>query len=451
MQIGRNPRHPNVWHGRAESVGPRPLSIPKGPNIQVLGNRPGAVRPLPAMGYNPLHADRRSGRRRICMRTLPRILSISMIVTLCLGCASSDSDVRFFGDEPIWSNGSDPSGGDGIARLIDFDRDGDLDFATSLPDPRRWALYPNEDGVISTATIWESTETTDCDHLDVLDFNGDGWSDLTGTHESYCTLYFNKSGSFETGPDWETSLIANANQIDYGDFDQDGDLDMVMAAGEPINGVALFRNDTGTPAQQPTLKLGHEEYAETAIFADYDADGDLDITAGYRGGKIVVYQNVAGAFEEGAVILDDKRNPWTQRLYWRDLDGDRRAELYCAKGPWGDQLGQSVQLVQPEGRLGMEVGWKSPPDSAFHAFEFGDIDGDGDLDVVASDYAHGGRVMLYLNEGDRVADEPAWSVQTSGPAHEAVLGDIDGDGDLDLAVGCRDQAHIYENLSTNDP
>lgn len=384
------------------------------------------------------------------MRTLPRFLSISTIAALCLGCAASDSDVQFFGSEPIWSNGTEISGGDGIARLIDFDHDGDLDFATSLPDPRRWALYPNEDGVISSEPIWESQETTDCDHLDVLDFNDDGWSDLTGTHESYCTLYFNKSGTFETGPDWETGLIANANQIDYGDYDQDGDLDMVMAAGEPINGVALFRNDSGTPAREPTSKLGHEEYAETAIFADYDADGDLDITAGYRGGRIVIYRNVDGAFEEGAVVLDDERNPWTQRLYWRDLDGDRKAELYCAKGPWGNEIGQSVQLVQPEGRPGMEVGWKSPPDSAFHAFEFGDIDGDGDLDVVASDYAQGGRVLLYLNEGGKIAEAPAWTVQTSGPAHEAVLGDIDGDGDLDLAVGCRDQAHIYENLSKRE-
>lgn len=402
------------------------------------------------MGYNPVNVGRFCGWRRICMRTLPRFLLILIGVTAFLGCATNDSEVEFFATEPVWSNGSQTSGGDGIARLIDFDRDGDLDFATSLPNPRRWALYPNEDGVLSSEPIWESEETTDCDHLDVLDFDGDGWSDLTGTHESFCTLYFNKSGVFETGPDWETGLIANANQIDYGDYDQDGDLDMVMAAGEPINGVALFRNDNGTPAQEPTLKLGHEEYAETAIFADYDADGDLDITAGYRGGKTVVYRNVAGAFEDGAVVWDDEENPWTQRLYWRDLDGDRKAELYCAKGPWGDQVGQSVQLVQPEGRPGVEVGWKSPPDSAFHAFEFGDIDGDGDLDVVASDYAQGGRVLLYLNEDGRIAETPAWTVQTSGPAHEAVLGDIDGDGDLDLAVGCRDQSHIYENLSTDE-
>ena len=246
--------------------------------------------------------------------------------------------------------------GDGIARLIDFDRDGDLDFVTSAPDPRRWLLYANEGGVLAVEPVWESNETTDCDHVDVIDFDRDGWMDLAGTHESYCTLYFNLSGAFDREPDWETGLIANANQIDFGDFDQDGDLDMVMAAGEPVNGVALFVNGGRTPARQVSRKLGHEEYAESAIFADFDMDGDLDITAAYRGGKIVVFRNADGIFDTGSEVLQDERYPWTQRLYWKDLDEDGRPELYCAKGPWGDQVGQSVVLAQREGSDQLEEG-----------------------------------------------------------------------------------------------
>ena len=382
------------------------------------------------------------------MRRAAQLLLVAGTALLMLGCSSSETEPStesIFSDEPIWSSGTQTSGGDGIARLVDVDRDGDLDFVTSAPEPRRWVAYRNEAGTIAAEPFWQSLETTDCDHIDVLDFNQDGWMDLAGTHESYCSLYFNHSGEFNQAPDWETGLIANANQIDFGDFDQDGDLDMVMAAGEPIDGVALFVNEAGTPDQQVSQKLGHAEYSESAIFADYDGDGDLDITAAYRGGKIVLFQNSNGEFDGGTTIFEDLESPWTQRLYWRDLDADGAAELFCAKGPWGGELGTSAQLVLREGSATAEVRWQSSPDTAFHAFEFVDVDQDGDLDVIASDYADGGSVALYLNSAAGLASEPDWSVKTSGPAHEAVLGDIDQDGDLDLAVGCRDQAHIFEN------
>ena len=379
---------------------------------------------------------------------LPLTLLISLVG--CTRVVEPPESPTVFSDQPVWSSGTAVSGGDGIARFIDIDRDGDPDFVTSAPDPMRWVAYRNDGGTIAETPFWESDETTDCDHVDVLDFNGDGWMDLTGTHESYCTLYFNRSGQFEAAPDWETGLIANANQIDFGDYDNDGDLDMVMAAGEPVNGVALFDNESGTPSKQVSRKLGHEEYSEAAIFADFDGDADLDILAAYRGGTIVVFRNVDGEFGDPTTVLEDLESPWTQRLYWRDLDADGQPELFCAKGPWGGQVGTSLHLLAKDDGSEPQVLWRSAPDTAIHGFEFGDVDGDGDLDVIAADYADGGRVSLFLNEGGSLADEPSWSVSTSGPTHEAVLGDIDQDGDLDLAIGCRDQAHIFENLLSGD-
>jgi len=353
-----------------------------------------------------------------------------------------------FTEKPIWSSGTSRSGGDGIARFIDVDSDGDLDFVTCAPDPRRWVLYRNDAGKLASKPFWESAKTTDCDHIDVLDFNKDGIPDLAATHESHCTLYLNRSGKFNTRPDWETGITTDANQITFGDFDSDGDLDMLMASGKPVNGVALFENKNGTLSKTVSRKIGFNEYSETAIFGDFDGDGDLDIFASYgRSGKIVVYRNDKGVFDSGTVVYQDSKQPWTQRLYWKDLDGNGEPELFCAGGPWG-RPGASIQLAKQGTSMKMKVIWRSAGKTAFHGFDFGDVDLDGDLDLVAAEWGGGGLrgVSVYLMEKGRLSDTPAWSVKTSRPAHEVVLADIDSDGDLDLAVGCQDQALLFENV-----
>jgi hypothetical protein len=376
-----------------------------------------------------------------------RIAALAVSLAIVFSGAASAADT-IFSAKPIWSSGSRVSGGDGIARFIDVDGDGDLDFATCAPNPKRWVLYRNEGGQLASKPYWESAETTDCDHIDVLDFNKDGLPDLAATHESHCTLYFNGSGKFKTKPDWETGITTDANQIAFGDFDLDGDLDMLMASGNPVNGVALFENTKGRPSRTISRKIGPREYSETAIFGDFDKDGDLDIFASYgRSGKIVVYKNDKGKFGSGTLLYQDRKQPWTQRLYWRDLDGNGECELFSAGGPWG-RSGASLQLATKRNSTEMHVVWKSAPNTAFHGFDFGDVDLDGDLDMVAADWGVGGLrgVSVYLSDKGRLPDSPAWSKETSKPGHEVILGDIDGDGDLDLALGCQNQARLYENL-----
>ena len=69
------------------------------------------------------------------------------------------------------------------------------------------------------------------------------------------------------------------------------------------------------------------------------------------------------------------------------------------------------------------------------------------LDLVAADWGGGGKpgATVYLSEDGRLSDTPQWSAQTTRPAHEVILADLDADGDLDMALGCQDQAHVFEN------
>mgnify|MGYP005835274823 CR=1 FL=1 len=62
----------------------------------------------------------------------------------------------------------------------------------------------------------------------------------------------------------------------------------------------------------------------------------------------------------------------------------------------------------------------------------GDLDGDGDLDIVTGDYMYSG-VYIFYNSGDG-SSFTSQSLPTSGDVWEVDLGDIDADGDLDIAT-----------------
>jgi hypothetical protein len=63
----------------------------------------------------------------------------------------------------------------------------------------------------------------------------------------------------------------------------------------------------------------------------------------------------------------------------------------------------------------------------------GDVDGDGDLDLAVG---NGGQNAVYLNDGDATFDTISRAFGTgSDNTHVLALGDVDGDRTLDLAVG----------------
>ena len=358
-------------------------------------------------------------------------------------------DDLFFSRTPIWTSGSTYGGGDGNAQWLDVDNDGDPDLVTSVPNPRRWAIFLNEKGTMASIPYWESSETTDCDHISVLDFDQDGLEDLAATHESHCTIYLNDRSknkmSFSATPDWETGFYTDANQIDFGDYDKDGDLDLLMASGMPIFGLAIFKNEGGVISKTVSQKLGPRAYSESSIFADIDSDNDLDIIATYsKKGTIIVFKNDGGGqFDIGSEVYKDEEVVHVQRVYSIDIDQDGVNEIFCAKGPWGPP-GSSVGLAQ-NGSGTYQVIWRSGKTTGYHGFDFQDIDQDGDLDMAAADWP-GKSVSVYLQENGKFPELPSWKTSTSGNAHEVDFADMDGDGDLDLAVGCRDQAMVYENL-----
>jgi hypothetical protein len=253
------------------------------------------------------------------------------------------------------------------------------------------------------------------------------------------------------------SLPTGADQLDAGqiasvDFDRDGRRDLVIAAP---NDVRLWRNTGATGFADVTAALlAFPGDAVSALeVADLDADGDFEIlTGGGYDGSISVpdrlwtsgasgYQQVA-AFPAGEGL--------TARFEVGDLDGDGDLDLLVASGREQHLAapGGRFQLLRGDGALGFTA------DAAFANATWnddlvqhpsiccGDIDNDGDLDVLLCKSDTGGLVgapgepnALLLNLGATGFIDVAssrFSTLYSDNTQDAVFTDLDSDGDLDL-------------------
>ncbi|MCA9930513.1 MAG: VCBS repeat-containing protein, partial [Anaerolineales bacterium] len=96
----------------------------------------------------------------------------------------------------------------------------------------------------------------------------------------------------------------------------------------------------------------------------------------------------------------------------------------------------------PNFALATEPAWESGESDAKTDFAWGDIDKDGDLDLVVAVAGKGNR--LYSNENGRLSTTPTWESISANPIAIA-LADLNQDGWLDLIAANDGKNHIYQN------
>ena len=317
-------------------------------------------------------------------------------------------------------------------KAADVDGDGDIDVVYGNSWNGRLAWFENTgSGVFSSALHLLATLST-AKHVSVGDVNNDGKVDVLAcdTSTEKVMLFLNSGGgNFSAG----VALATYAGDLmttHLADLDGDSKLDIVVCVDSP-NEISWFKgNGDGTfgASQSITTQVAKPELV---VSGDFDGDGDIDLASASNGdSKIAWYaNNGSGSFGSQQVITTAATS--TTWLKAADMDGDGDLDIIAC----GEGAGNNVVWVENtgSGTFGNVQNISSTLTSC-DGIEAGDVDGDGDTDVLAVSW-NLDRVAWFENLGGPAKDTGPESVLSNiqSSVQEMCAADLNNDGVKDVA------------------
>jgi hypothetical protein len=318
-----------------------------------------------------------------------------------------------------------PGQAETILPPTDLDKDGDADLMFG----RAWGpaivywnnLAHNSPSPSDFASVMDDFPYGPEGSRWLVDVDSDGDDDLVAqSYRGDLQWYENDAARF--GAPRPVAKFTDYSELSLVDVDGDGDLD-VAAATASSDSVAWYEND-GLKFEPHVLIEGEFDAISKVVPADLDADGDLDLVTLDRRG-IVWHQNMGDGTFSGQRIVAGEVND----LDVGELDQDGRGLL------------DVVYATDSETVAMLSEGWSQSPrtvvlGSGAHKLQIASINGDHENDVVTA--TKDGLLTAYESyQGiPTVAafSQPVQFYLARGNLSDFDIGDIDGDGDVDLVA-----------------
>lgn len=355
-----------------------------------------------------------------------------------------------FGLDPITLFGFGSSSPQSVV-AADLDGDGKLDLA-AVDLNRLHIFLQTGPGLFSPIASGPLT-VPGAISLGSADLNGDGLTDLFSANSSSdgLTIFFQSAtapGTFVLPPTQiDGPPGSNPIHVLSADLDDDGDLDLVVIYQGLGDLIILFNDGAGQFTVDPSGPLigPSGSSPEFAAAADLDGDGDIDLVAAYEdsGALAIFFQTAPGVLGLSTVTLIHPSLVGPRSVIPADIDGDGDLDL-VATGEFGNPAPSfEIEVItftqtSPGEFEASEIALEDSVSFGYPTVAAcPDLDGDGQLDLIllkSGTSFVSNPIIYYQASLGQYGDSPGVLVDPLiGGPFSLASGDLDGDGDHDIA------------------
>ena len=334
-------------------------------------------------------------------------------------------------------------------KVIDIDGDGREDIVYTLQDPGKVAWLKNLGGKgnFSEAKVI-SESITEPKFVEVGDLNSDGYVDVVvRSFEDESLSWFQNLDGNGTFSEKKDIAIGGEDiyQIFLADIDDDGDIDIISNSSYNDDKLFVLKNMNGNGNfSSPIVILTSIADKASVVIVDIDGDGDSDIISekdvSYHDSETVWYENIdgQGTFGTSNYLCDDKKV-----IVATDYDKDGDVDILLGE----EEL---IYFENTNGQGNFAEAQTLITDFSKRQFLFLDLNGDDIRDVLSHTYNDDYTISWYEGLDGLGNFSGIKSISKNDYfIADVAYGDIDGDGDEDVVTVCSGKENVFwqENMN----